>query len=49
MSGLIFAQAFALCCLIGIVVGFVFWCGFVAGRVWQARQEEKPDDNDMLR
>jgi len=48
MSHLIFAQTFAIASLIAIIVGFVFWGGFICGRMWQSRQESKHDDNDML-
>ena len=40
MNTLLFTQALALSCLIAIVVGFIFWGGFICGRLWQARAEE---------
>lgn len=46
MTDLLFAQAFALSCLISLVVGFVFWGGFVCGRMWNARKEEKTNQEN---
>lgn len=43
MSHLIFAQTFAIASLIAIIVGFVFWGGFICGCVWTKQNKEDID------